>query len=374
MKRIVTVVAFALVLLLCQTVSAAETENNALDIEKIYGEYLENSGAEELKDSLPNEVSEMAEELVDFDYSFQISESFTPQNVFSVMLEFLKSGCKKPFVTMGAILAVMLFGATVGNLDGKNKTVSFVLTVSICSVAVVPIVTTVSACVSALKSAAAFMLAFVPVFAAVLVSRGKTVTSAGFSSVMIAVSEGVSALCGFIVMPLVGSSLGLSIGGSVLPEVNTASFGRAIKRISTWIMTLLTTVLLGVLSVQTVVGVSADSLKFKTAKFLVGSTVPIVGAAVGEALSAVNGCIKLLGSSVAAYGIVAVCIMFLPLVVELLLWRVVLLLSGSVAEILALPKVNELLSGIDSAVSFVLGIMILIGVLFVISVTLLAVV
>ena len=345
-----------------------------LDKESIYSEQYSASGADKLQESLPDEVRE---KLYEFDISstdISWTEAFTPKNIFANSVVFLKSGGKRPITAGCAVLAVLLLGAALGNLSEENKLTAYVMTVGITAAAVLPAVSIIKSCVSAISSAGVFMLSFVPVYASILISRGKAVTAAGFSAVMLTVSEAVTALCSFVIVPLTGIQLALSVSGSVLTEINTSSISKAIKKASIWILSLSATVLFGLLGIQTVVGGAADTLSSKTAKFIIGTAVPVVGTTVSEALSTVRGCIKLLGSSVAVYSIAALALLFLPTIVELLLWRVSLLLCASVAEMLGQERSAGLIRSVDSAVAFVLGIMILIGVLFIISVTVVAVV
>ncbi len=334
----------------------------------IYGEQYNASGADGLSDCLPNDVKEYMDSIDISGFDTSWTSELTLQNIFQQIAGFIKSGGKRPITAGCSILAVLLFGAAAGGLT-ENKSLDFVLTVGITASAVMPAISTVISCVSAIETVGTFMLSFIPVYAAILISRGRTLTAAGYSTVMLVAAEAVTTACSLVITPLTGMQLGLSVSSSVLTEINVTSIGRTIKRASTWILSLSTTVMLAILGIQTLVNGSADSVTDKTAKFFVGTTVPVVGSAVGEALSTVKGCLKLLGSSVAVYGIVAIAMIMLPVVVELLMWRVVLLLTAMVSEVLGREKSATLIRSVDSCVAFVLGIIIFIGVLFIISVT-----
>ncbi len=369
MKIIIVIVIVLLTLPLCGNAAAFE-----VDVKETYDEQLEASGADNLGESLPVETRDKLDEIDILNSDTALTEYFTPQNIFQSIWEFIKSGGKRPLKALVTCVGVLLFSTAVEGFKSDNKSIKYVLSLGVAAAVVLPASGTLTACVSALSSAGVFMLSFVPVYAAILVTRGKSLTAAGFSTVMLTVSQAVSALCSFCLVPLTGMQLGLSVAGSTLPDINTQSVGNAVKKASMWVLSLASTVLLGILGIQTVVGGAADSLGSKTAKFVLGTAVPIVGTTVSEALSTVRGCVKLLGSSVAVYGIVAVVLLILPTVIELLLWRISLLLGSSAADILGQTKAAALIRSVDAAVSFVLGIMILVGVLFIISVTVVAVV
>ncbi len=369
MKKTVIVVTVILCFVFCGNVMAEE-----VNINDIYKEQFKASGAEDLSNSLPDDVKNKLDEIDISSSDISWTEYFTPENIFQNMWSFLKSGGKRPFTALVSLLAVLLFSTAVEGFYSENKTVKYVTGLGITAAVVLPAAGTVKVCVSAVSSAGVFMLSFVPIFAAILVSRGKSVTAAGFSTVMLTVSQGVTSLCSFCLAPLTGMQLGLSVAGSTLPDINVASIGNAIKKASMWTLSLASTVLLGVLGIQTVVGGAADTLTSKTAKFVLGTAVPVVGATVGEALNTVRGCVKLLGTSVAVYGIAALVLIILPTVIELFLWRISLSLGSSAAEMLGQTKAVALIRSVDAAVSFILGVMILVGVLFIISLTVVAVV
>ena len=101
--------------------------------------------------------------------------------------------------------------------------------------------------------------------------------------------------------------------------------------------------------------------------------VPVVGAAVGEAITTVKGCLSVLSTSVAIYGVVAVAACLLPVIIELVLWRVCILLAQSAAEIFGEAKSASLLKAVDTSISFIIAIIFSVFILFVISLTLVVV-
>lgn len=369
MKRLLILVFVLLSFYVCSNVNAAE-----IDTDMIYSEQYKSSGADGLSESLPEDISDSLEELDISGLDTSWTEYFTPKNIFTHILDFFKTGGKRPLTAGLSVLAVMLFSTAVKAIGDQNRTVNYVLSIGITVACVLPAVSTVKACVSAVETACVFMLALIPVYASILVSRGKPLTASGFSAVMLTASNAVSSLCSFVIVPLTGIQLALAVSSSVSPDIKTESLSRCIKRVSLWIMSLSTTVLLGVLGIQTVVSGSADSVSSRAAKFLLGTAIPVVGSTVSEAFATVKACVKLLGSSTAVYAIVALCCLLLPLIIELLLWRVSMLFCASFAETLSLDKCAALLRAVDSAISFVLGVLILVGILFIISVTMVAVV
>ncbi len=65
--------------------------------------------------------------------------------------------------------------------------------------------------------------------------------------------------------------------GSAAPELHITSAASSLKSLVTWAMGLLLSIFVGLLSIQSVVASGADSVTAKTAKFLIGSFIPVVG-------------------------------------------------------------------------------------------------
>ena len=142
---------------------------------------------------------------------------------------------------------------------------------------------------------------------------------------------------------------------------------QAVKKLALWVLSLITTVFLGILSIQTVVNAHADNLSMRTAKFIIGSSVPVAGGVLSEALGTLTASMSLLKSTVGIYGVVICCLIFLPIIIELVLWRITLWVSDFVALQFSLSKISGLLQSLDTVLSVLIGIILLTCAMFIIS-------
>ena len=132
-------------------------------------------------------------------------------------------------------------------------------------------------------------------------------------------------------------------------------------------MSLCTTVFLGLLSLGTAVNTAADSLGIKTAKYILGTCVPVIGAAVSGAVNTVAASLSLLKSSVGIYGVIALCVMLSPILAELLIWRLVLNVLSGVCTLFEGTQTARLFKAVDSMISFLVGAVFLVALAFIIS-------
>lgn len=346
-----------------------------LDASEMYSQQYESSGAGDLPDTLPDTAQSALEK-------FGISPSdpasisgLTPGNVFHMIRDFIATGGKKPLSAAAAVLAVILLCALIDGIGGSIEkkefggVFSYVSVLSIAAMVLVPLLQTVADTVSAIKGCSVFMLAFVPVYAAVLVAGGKSVTAMGFQPLLLGAAQAVSQLASFVISPLVGMYLAVNISTSVTGGINLNGVGNCIKKVASWMLTLVMTLFVGLLGVQTAINSASDGVAIKTSKFLVGSFVPVVGSSLGDALTTVQSCLSLLKSSVAVYAVVAIAAVFLPVLLELLLWRAALLATSAVADIFSMEKISGLLRSTDSVLAILIGIVLCIALLFLVSVT-----
>ncbi len=345
--------------------SATEVETN-----KIYKEQYDLSGAGGLNENLPRDTSKYLEQNGMNPENPDWVNNLTTKNVFSHIWDFLKSGAKKPIAASFAILAVIIVSAALGGMEIGNSSASVALYATVLSVAAiicVPIFSVISASVNAMKGCAVFMMAFIPVFAVIVASSGSAITSVSMSALLLGAAQTVSFISNFVVIPLLGGFLSISVATSVSPILTRSGIADGIKKLAFWIMSLLTTVFIGILSIQTAVNASADTLATKTAKFIVGSAVPVAGAVLSEALTTVTASMGMLKASVGVYGVVACLVIFLPLLAELFIWKVMLVLNAIVSDLFSLPKISGLLRSVDTVISVIIGIILLTCAMFVIS-------
>lgn len=293
----------------------------------------------------------------------------TNGGVLKHIWQLVTGGIKTPVKT-GVLIASIIFltaSLTAFGSSPRFETAIYAAVLSISALIATDIWKSVEIAVNAVKSCCSFMASFVPVFASVLALSGKTVTAPAMSTLLLGATEVVSFVASFAVLPLMGSYLALSVGSGVSPLLNSSGIVDSVKKLSMWIMSLLGTLFIGVLSIQTAVNSAADSVSLRTAKFILGTSVPVAGGVLSEAVSTISTSIGLLRSSIGVYGVVALAMMLLPIVVEVILWRFVLMVNISLGELFSLPKITGILRAVDSMLSVVVGVVLLVGGMFIIS-------
>lgn len=345
-------------------VSAEETD--------IYTEQYETSGADSLIDSLPDSVKHyFSENDIDPSASNWV-ENISGENVFKHIWEFASSGAKAPLSAGLSILGIILIISAFSAANQQNNVTivaMYACTLTASAIIIIPLFESIVSAVNATKAMSVFMLAFIPVFAAIAAASGSAATALSTSSLLLLCTEGLSFISSFIVLPLMGGYLAVSISSSVSPIFNSSGLAESIKKIALWVLSFISAIFVGILGVQTAVNSAADSLTMKTAKFILGSTVPVAGGVLSEAFSTVTASMGLLKSSIGIYGVTAVAAILIPIIIELILWRIIMIVCSFVSDIFSVSKFSSLLKAVDMMLSVLIGIILLIGAVFIISLT-----
>lgn len=367
-KRILRLI--LLCCLLAAAFSGAVRAKDASTPEDFYAEQYKNSGAAGLEDALPDETREFFSKngIDPSDYGWV--NSLSTENVFGHIAEFIKSGARAPLKAGAGITAIILIAAALGSMEMKSSAASAAVYASCAAAAAIiaaPVYSVIEASVSALKGTSVFMLSFIPVFAVTVAACGAAATSVSMSALLIASAETVSYISGFVILPLMGGYLAIALSGTVSPVIKKSGIAETVKRLAFWIMAFISTVFVGILGIQTAVNASADTLASKTAKFIIGSSVPVAGGVLSEAINTVTASMGLLKSSVGIYGALSCAVILLPLVIELIMWRAVFFVVSAVAELFSLPEISGFLRAVDSMAAVLIGIILLVGAMFIIS-------
>ena len=338
--------------------------------ENPYAEQYKASGAEEIKDSLPHETKDFFAEFKldpeDPDWVNKVNA----KSIFSHIGSFLKEGGRGPLRAAATMVGVTVLFAAAGLMEKMREyksLLSYLYTLVSAAGVLLPLFSLIAAVQSAIRGMAAFMTSFVPIYAGILTVGGRPLTASGMSFLLLFAAEAVNLIAAFVMIPLMGAYLGMGLIGGIMAGNGAVGLGEMVKKASTWLFSLSVTVFLGLLSIQTAVNASAESAGLRTVKFVLGSLVPVTGGAISESLNTLTASMKLLSSSVGMYAVLALAVVALPVILELLLWRLALYFTSAVSELFGIREGVGLFKCADHVLSTLVGIILFTACLFIIS-------
>ncbi|MBR5119607.1 MAG: hypothetical protein IKV02_01295 [Clostridia bacterium] len=202
---------------------------------------------------------------------------------------------------------------------------------------------TIESTVSYFGTLNAFTSATVPLMGSLYIMGGNAAaavsTSAGLSLFMTVLEE----IVGKSIVPFCGVCLALALVGACEGGPRLGGLLTSLKKNYTIVLSFLMMLLLAMLSAQTILGASKDTLAMRSAKFAAGSLIPVVGGSVSELLRSVSAGVGFMRSAVGICGVLLLLFLMLPTLIELLLARATWQICSLFAEILGCDGERRLL-------------------------------
>jgi stage III sporulation protein AE len=297
--------------------------------------------------------------------------SLSVGDVLNAALQDAVSAFVQPMKIFLLLLGVVLLSALAETLQNGNGSVATVYEVIcvLCAVgtAAEPISQVFLQSAQTLQQAADFMLSFSAVFGAVLAVGGGLTAATGYQSAMVIICEIAMELATRVLFPVLSMALAMSIVDAVNPAISLEGLIKLMHKASVWILGFLMTIFLGMLSVQSMVAVSADRLGTRTTKYVISNFVPFVGSAVSDAYSAVLGSMGILKSGVGMLGILALLTLLLPILLQLGVYRFLTAAAGAAAELFAVKRLTRLFRNMESVLATAFSVAVSFSVMFIVS-------
>ena len=339
-KKVITVIAFIFITILFNPSVKAEADsiNEKLNLDELYSAI----------DSETSEYLSMAE----VDYSTAGNPDY--EEIIET-IEFI-FGSSLPSVSENFILlsVICILSSLLGTFDTENNISDFAFTAAGAFI-IYPVIIRVSHAVStACESLSVFIKTSIPIYAGIITFSGKTVTAASYTSLTLFAAQAADFVVTVVALPLIPIMLSLCLASAV----SGRSFNKVndnIQKAVKWTLVLTVTVFSAVTSLQTVITSNTDAFTMKSARLAVSTAVPIVGSALGDALSAVQGGLAVIKSGAGAFGILAVIFIFVPVVIKCSLNMFSLIAINIICELFNINKLNSLINGCISIYKLMLA-------------------
>lgn len=350
MKRTLLLVLLLLPLLLWTVPSAkAESVDNT------------EASLRELYEELPAETKERLAKLGVEGDTVTSWQTPDPAQLFTALGDYVGAESVGPLATVSILVGIVLLcAATEGLRHSLSEPSLSEVYQGVCAVGMgVALMVPLSGCISRVAEAAhsvtVFMGSFVPVYVAVLISGGQLNIALSYQSLMLVTAEGVAGLITGLILPMMSVSLALGLTGSMGKGLRLGAIGGFLNRCGAWALGTVTTLFVGCLSLRQVIAGTADTVAARAVRLSLSSFVPVVGGALGEALTTLQGSLLLMRSAVGAFGVGATLVILLPPLCACTLWTLGLSLCGTLAETLELDRLSGTFRAIAGVMKVLIG-------------------
>ncbi|MCC8023397.1 MAG: stage III sporulation protein AE, partial [Clostridiales bacterium] len=360
MKRLLSVLAVMVVILLAFPLQASAEEEGS---DEEYQAYLEEFNLDDMLDVLPDDTYDYLDDLglTDFDYTNIIDISIS--RIFTVVEQMLLGVYVSPLRSALTVIAIILLTSILkgfqnsfneSSLGGVMSTVSALM---IAAVLILRLSDCISNACSVIDLCASFSLVFIPIYALIIAVGGNPMAAVSYNTVMLGVTQAISSMANYILVPIVNIFLALGITNGIRPELNLGAITSFFKRNIILVISFIATIFMTVLTIRSNVSAAADTVLFKSVRFAVSSFVPVIGSAISDGLASITGYIGLIRSAVGVVGILAVILMFLPVILELLIWYISLGFCSMCSEMFNEKAVTSIVKAFQDTIIILLVIL-----------------
>ncbi len=209
-----------------------------------------------------------------------------------------------------------------------------------------------------------FMQALLPVLLTLLTAMGGITSATIFHPVILGSIAVIGTVIKNIVLPLLFFAAVLSILNGVSAKFNVSRMADLLKTIGFTLLGLCSTIFLGILAVQGVVGAVADGVALRTAKFTTDAFIPVVGGMLSDALEVVMGTALLMKNAVGVAGVVIIILITLLPVIKILAIAFIYRLAGALVQPIGDGQIADCLTSLGNSLIGVFGAVATVGILF----------
>lgn len=147
-------------------------------------------------------------------------------------------------------------------------------------------------------------MALIPLLLALIAASGGLVSAAFFHPVLMFLMNTSGILIQFVVLPLLFFAAILSIVSTLTEHYKVTQMAQLLRNFAIGILGAFMTIFLGVISVQGASSAVADGVTIRTAKFVTGNFIPVIGRMFTDATDTVISASVLLKNTVGLSGVI----------------------------------------------------------------------
>jgi len=214
-----------------------------------------------------------------------------------------------------------------------------------------------------------FMMAMVPLLLTLLASMGSAVTVTVMHPLIVFMIYAVGTLVHAVVFPLLFFSAVLHIASSLSDRFKATQLADLLRTVGAGLMGALLTVFLGVITVQGAAGSVADGVALRTAKFVAGNFVPVVGRMFSDAADTVLSASAIVKNAIGIAGVVILLMICLFPALKIIALAAIYRLSAAVLQPLGPSPITACLETIGKTMVHVFAAVAAVGMMFFLAVT-----
>ena len=302
-------------------------------------------------------------------------------NIFNNILNIFGREIKTAISNIGIIMIVIIIHSILVTISETlgNKSVSQVAYFVEYIIIVTLVLSNFSDIINMVKEAIINLVGFsnslLPLLITLMLTTGAIVSAGVVKPVLLILINFIGNFITNFILPLVIIGTVLGIVSKISNKVRIDKLAKFMKSLGVWILGIVMTLFVTVLSLEGTITQTVDGVTAKTAKAAVSTVIPVVGKILGDATDAVIGGAGIIKNAVGFLGILVISGICISPIIKLTLLSFTYYIASCVCQPIADEKVIGLLDSIGDtfkillAIIFCVSLMLIIGLTIVIKVS-----
>lgn len=297
------------------------------------------------------------------------------RNLFNNILNVLGREMKTAISNIGIIMIVIIIHSILVTISENlgNKSVSQIAYFVEYIVIITLVLNNFSDIINMVKESITNLVGFsnclIPLMITLMLTTG-SITSAGvIKPVLLFLINFIGNFIIDFILPLVIIGTTLSIVSKISNKVRIDKLAKFLKSAGVWILGIIMTLFVTILSLEGSITETVDGVTAKTAKAAVSTVIPVVGKILGDATDAVIGCAGILKNAVGFIGILVIIGICISPIIKLALFSFTYYIASCICQPIADEKVIGLLDSIGDTFKILLAIIFCISVMLIAGLT-----
>ncbi|WP_164218065.1 stage III sporulation protein AE [Virgibacillus sp. YIM 98842] len=354
-------------------------EENSIDGSDLEEELLEEIHLDDVQHYWQELVSEYGGYLpeIERDSVYELIKSngsFSLENMVLGLLEFIFHELILNGKLLGTLLMLTLFSVVLQTMhhalerSAVSKIAYFVVYIVLIFIALNSFYLAASYAREAIETMSSFMIALLPLILGLMASFGTAVSVSFFHPIIIFLVNMSGILVSTIILPLLFISALMLIVSSLSENYKITQLADLFKSVSLAVLGVFLTIFLGVTSVQGAASAVQDGIAMKTAKFITGNFIPVVGRTLTDAADTILSASLLLKNAVGIVGLIIILFFAVFPALKIFVIAIIYKIAAAVLQPIGGGPVITTLNTISTYILYILASLLAVSFMFFLSI------
>ncbi len=296
----------------------------------------------------------------------------TPERIIDYILDLLFSELSQSRTMIISIFIIALLSGVLNVINNdklKTSNTAYFACFALMSVAVIKLINiSIGYGTEVINQMSTFVTKLAPILSILLVSSGYVTSASSFYPVF---TSSIYIICLIIekcIIPIIYAGCVISIANNLNNYIQLNHFGNMLKSFSKWLLTLALTIFSGINAIYGFCAPSLDNIGMKTAKFAVGSIIPLVGNFLSESIETVMTGTRLMKNAVGTAGIISLLVICAVPCIKIAAIMISIKITAALIEPISDKKYSDMLNEAASVITMMFASLLCVCVLFILTI------